>query len=40
MPSEVFKNQSNNNIKESDDVTFETDDDKQLEAYNKSVTNE
>ena len=42
MPNEVFKNQSNNfisNIKESVDITFATDDDKQLEAHNKTMTN-
>ena len=42
MPNEVFKNPSNDftsNIKESVDVTFATDDDKQLEAHNKTVTN-
>ena len=42
MPSEVFTNQSNNfisNIKESVDITFATDDDKQLEAHNKTMTN-
>ena len=34
--------QSNNfiiNIKESVDVTFATDEDKQLEAHNKTITN-
>ena len=43
MPNEVFKNDSNeviSNIKESVDVTFETDDDKQLEVHNKSLTNQ
>ena len=42
MPNEVFKNPSNNfisNIKEYVDVTFATDDAKQLEAHNKTVTN-
>ena len=42
MPNEVFKNQFNNfisDIKESVDITFATDDDKQLEAHNKTMTN-
>ena len=43
MRNEVFKNESNDfisNIKETVDVTLATDDDKQLEAYNKSFTNQ
>ena len=43
MPNEVFKNDSNDficNIKETFDVTLATNDDKQLEAHNKSYTNQ
>ena len=43
MPNEVFKNDSNDfisNIKETVDVTLATDDDRQLEAHNKSFTNQ
>ena len=41
-PIQCLKNGSNNfisNIKESVDITFATDDDKQLEAHNKTMTN-
>ena len=40
MPNEVFKKDSSDfitNMKESVDVTFANDDDKQLKAHNKSV---
>ena len=43
MPNNVFKTNSNNfirNIKEFVDVSFATDDDNQLEAHNKSFTNQ
>ena len=43
MPNEVFKNDSNDfisNIKETVDVTLATDDDRQLEAHNKSFANQ
>ena len=43
MPNEVFKNNSNDfirNIKETVDVTLATDDDRQLEAHDKSFTNQ
>jgi hypothetical protein len=41
MPNEVFKNDSNDfisNIKEIVDVSLATDDDRQLEAHDKSVS--
>jgi YbbR domain-containing protein len=43
MPNEVLKNDSNNfisNIKETVDVSLATDDERQLEADNKSFTNQ
>ena len=43
MPNEVFKNVSFifiSNIKESVDVTFATDEDKQLESHNKALRNQ